>query len=987
MFVAQGVPTILYKAESNGTGATTFTPVGGASGVQYNAIGYNTADNFIYGISNGVAPGFPAQSLIRVDSEGLVTRVGTATYGSSVLGEFSPTDGYLYTYTTVGGTVSLQAINVATGAIVRNTPLRGAATVGNDFAFLGGYLWSANASTISRIDPATGVVTNFANTFSSGEGAATATAGAAWTFGNGNLGFSFNETGNVYQVAIPNPGAANPTFTLISRNPGPPSGSNDGAASPGLPTDLAIVKDGPIALVPGGTATYTLTVTNNGPGNSSGFSVRDVVPAPLTNVVAVDEACTATGNTVNCVGGPLLNGDSVSFTVTASIPADIDAVVENTASVIPNENDPTPENNTSTSSSAPAGLSIEKNAGEPVDVNGNGLVDAGDTIRFTFVVENTGQVELTGIAVSDPKVGDVLCPVSTLAPGASQTCEAANTYVITADDVTAGSVDNTATATATTPDGESFTSTPSSTSTPTTAPAPSLTVVKSANPSEAAEFEAGQEIVYSFVVTNTGNVPLNDIEVEDTDFTGTGTLSPVDCPVATLPTGEQTVCTATYTLTQDDVDAGSVTNSAVAGGTPPGDDTPMTSDPSTVTIPSIAAPGLTVEKTASTESLITAGQEITYSFRLENTGNVTLADLTVNETEFSGTGELGDVVCPSESLVPGQFIICTATYTATQEDVDAGGELSNTATAGGTTPGGDPTTSDPSTSDVPVIQAPALTVQKTADVVAAEVGQTVTYSFLVSNVGNVTITDPTVNEVEFSGTGELSEIVCPAETTLAPSADITCTATYVVTQADIDSGELSNTATVTGTTPGGEPTDPSEPSTETVTTDPLPALSVVKTADVEQVTSVGQIVTYSFVVTNVGNVTISDVAVDEGEFTGNGTLSEVVCPSEEPLAPGESFTCSATYEVVAADLAAGGRLSNTATGTGTTPGGGTITSPPSTATVEQIAPPAPAEDPEGPLAMTGGVVATTTILAALALLIAGGVLLTVRGRRNSEAQV
>jgi uncharacterized repeat protein (TIGR01451 family) len=1007
VYVAQSTPTVLYAAATNGNGSTSFTAVGGASGVQYNAIAYNTADNYIYGLTNGTSDGFPAGSLIRVGQDGVVTRVGTTVFSGSVLGSFSPADGYFYTYATPNGVPSLQVIDVTSGSLVRVTTLSGDAVVGNDIAYMGGYFWSANARFISRIDPATGVTTQWANSFATGE-AATDTAGAAWTYGNGNLGFSYNASGNIYQVAIPNPAAATPTFTLVSTNPGPASAQNDGTSSPGLPTDLAIVKTGPAALTPGGTATYTLTVTNNGPGDSSGFVVNDTVPAPLSNVASTSDACTVSGNDVRCVGGALANGDSVTFTVTASVPGNVTSAVANTATVTSNEQDPTPGNNTSTTTAGVPGLSLVKNAGDAVDVNGNGLTDTGDTIQYTFDVTNTGTVPLTDVTVNDAKVGDVVCPQTSLAAGASETCAAAAVYTITAADVANGSVDNTATATGTTPDGNDFTSTPSTTTTPTTTPAPGISVVKSATPAGAGTFTAGQAVTYNFTVTNTGNVPLNGVTVNEGDFTGTGELSDITCPATTLAVGAQEVCEATYTLTQADVDAGSVTNSATAGGTPPGGD-PITSTPSNVTVPTPAAPGIAILKTASTTAVVSAGQEVTYSFRVTNTGNVTLTDVAPVEGAFNGSGDISAADCPTTTLVPGQIITCTATYTVTQADIDAGTDLANTATATGTTPGGDPVGSTPSTSTIDITQSPALTVVKTADVKTAKVGQTVTYSFLVTNTGNVTITDPTIDEGEFTGSGDLSAIDCPAGA-VAPGDDITCTATYTVTQADVDAGGVSNTATVTGTPPGGGTTDPSDPSTVIVPSDPAPALTVTKTADVKQVTRAGQVVTYSFLVKNTGNVTITDPVITDSNFTGHGELSAITCPSDDiTLAPGDTVTCTATYTVVAADLADGGNLSNTATVTGTTPGGGPLTSVPSTATVDEVTPatpgdptpaptggiavtPAPVAGGDGPAGNGGDLAFTGTDLvapgAALALLLMalGGTVLVIRRRKQLHSQ-
>jgi uncharacterized repeat protein (TIGR01451 family) len=634
----------------------------------------------------------------------------------------------------------------------------------------------------------------------------------------------------------------------------------------------------------------------------------------------------------------------VSYTVTATVPASgATAAVANTATVTSNEQDPTPGNNTSTTTAQPAGLSVVKHAGTPMDVNGDGLVDAGDTIQYTFDVTNTGSVPLTQVGVSDPKAGSTTCAQTTLAPGAATTCSADVVYTITTDDMNTGAVNNSATASGTTPDNTSITSGPSTTSTPTTAPAPGITVVKSADPSDADSFTPGQTITYHFTVANTGNVPLNDVHVVEGAFTGTGTMSnPPDCPSNTLAPNAQEVCSATYVLTQDDVNAGSVTNTATTEGTPTGSDTPITSTPSTVTVPTPAAPGITVVKSANPSTVTAAGQAVTYSFVVTNTGNVTLTDVGVTETDFSGSDPFPSVDCPTTTLVAGQVETCTATYTVTQDDVNVG-TLTNTADVVGTPPDGtplDPVPSNPVTVSIPA--SPALSIVKTADVQAAAVGEKITYTFTVTNTGNVTITDPQVADTGFTGHGTLSDLVCPmGPITLAPAQVETCTATYTVVQADIDAGSISNAATVTGNPPHGDPVPPVTSTPVVVPTNPHPALSLVKTASSQQATTAGQVITYRFAVTNTGNVTVHDPKVKEGAFTGHGTLSEVKCPSASTLAPGEELDCTATYTVVAADLT-GGTLSNTATVTGTTTGGDPISSDPSTAKVAEVAPAAAA---------------------------------------------
>jgi len=71
----------------------------------------------------------------------------------------------------------------------------------------------------------------------------------------------------------------------------------------------------------------------------------------------------------------------------------------------------------------------------------------GTIVNYSYKVTNTGNVTLTQVSVSDPMTGlsAVSCPVTTLAPGTSETCSA--TYTTTQADVSAGSIKNTCTAT------------------------------------------------------------------------------------------------------------------------------------------------------------------------------------------------------------------------------------------------------------------------------------------------------------------------------------------------------------------------------------------------------------------------------------------------------------------------------------------------------------------------------------------------------------
>ena len=109
----------------------------------------------------------------------------------------------------------------------------------------------------------------------------------------------------------------------------------------------------------------------------------------------------------------------------------------------------------------------------------------------------------------------------------------------------------------------------------------------------------------------------------------------------------------------------------------------------------------------------------------------------------------------------------------TQGDVDAGSVM-NSATAQGDPPGSTtPVISDPSTATVPAEQAASISVLKSAEPGSfAAAGETIHYSFLVTNTGNVTLTSVQVVDTDLPG---LSAIDCP-HTTLAAGASETCTA-------------------------------------------------------------------------------------------------------------------------------------------------------------------------------------------------------------------
>ncbi|MFC6491112.1 DUF7507 domain-containing protein, partial [Nitratireductor sp. GCM10026969] len=447
--------------------------------------------------------------------------------------------------------------------------------------------------------------------------------------------------------------------------------------------------------------------------------------------------------------------------------------------------------------------------------------------------------------------------------------------------------------------------------------------------------DAGETIDYAFTVENTGGVTLTNITISDPLLTVPGTI-------ASLAPGarDSTTFSATYTLTQADIDAGGVTNQATATGTAPDGDTvsDLSDDPTDTTDSDPDADGepddptvfvtqrnpeLDVTKEAELNDdgsgYADAGETVGYRFTVENTGNVTLTNVTIEDPLVTVTGG------PIASLAPGakDTTSFTATKTLTQAEIDAG-RIENVATGKGTDPDGEEVPGQshavgelPGTPTVYEVdeepEALALTKTGTLDQGGdgrTDVGDVVTYTFTLENTGNVTVQNATVSDVKLGFSGG------PAD--LAPGAVETMTATYALTQADIDAGEVDNAATASGRSAHG--TDLEAEASWSQATDGVPEADFVKEAALQNddgngVPDAGETIAYTFTVTNTGNVTLSDLTIEDAaaEVTGGPLAS---------LAPGatDSTTFTGTRTLTQADIDAGG-VENLATLSGKGPGG------------------------------------------------------------------
>ncbi len=463
---------------------------------------------------------------------------------------------------------------------------------------------------------------------------------------------------------------------------------------------------------------------------------------------------------------------------------------------------------------------------------------------------------------------------------------------------------------------------------------PAIAIVKTSS------YDAMTGIIsYTYTVSNTGDTILFDVDVTENmaDFTGTGTLpTPVysiggadldgDADAMDLAVGIGTIVfTASYTVTQADIDAGGVTNQATAMGTPMSgvavedisdDNSPLQDDPTVTSIPQ--NPSLNVVKPAPTNAdedgsgTVTLGDTLTYTITATNNGNVTLHNVVVSDSLITPTGG----TTPCAMVAPAATCTLIGTYQVTQTDVNAG-QIFNTATADS-----DETMPVNDTQTTVVAQSTSLMVVKPAPTNADEdgsltvtLGDTLTYTITATNNGTTTLHNVVVSDSLITPTGGTTPCAI-----VAPAATCTLIGTYQVTQADVNAGQIFNTATA-----DSDETAPVNDTQTTIVVSNNPEITVVKSSMLNGEGVVGNTISYTFVITNTGDVTLLDVVltdsnVDAGSITYD-PLDDTDSDNDiDSLLIGGSATVTAIHTITLADIN-NGRVINTATAEGSTPTG------------------------------------------------------------------
>lgn len=552
---------------------------------------------------------------------------------------------------------------------------------------------------------------------------------------------------------------------------------------------------------------------------------------------------------------------------------------------------------------------------------------AGDVINLTYTITNNGTTELTGLSIF-PNLGTVACPATTLAVGATMTCP--GTYTITAADITAGSVLIQATATAS--DGTTTQTSNPATATLTFSAQPKIALAKTASVEYAT---TGGVVGYTFTLTNTGNTPLTAATISDPKLGG----AIANCG-GDLPVGATITCTANYTVTATDVNNITLNNTATATAT-------YGTQTATSTATATVYTGPLYLRATVAPTSVSAPTTITYTYQLiNNTGIVLYPPYTIS-------GYRGTETCSttSASLPVGGSITCNSTYAVTQSDIDTQASLDNNAiqivacnVSNNCNGASKKVTSYRDSVSVTLVRNPGLTMQFTAAPnPATTLGTVITYTYTVTNTGNVTLS-PSITDTKITG------ITCPA--TLAPGATQNCTGTYTVTQADIDAGSITNQATATATF-NGQPVSSMSQSL-TILTFQGPRVRLQITVNPSTFTGTGQFIVYVYTLTNTGSVPL----IGPYLVTDNKVPFVDCSTATSPLAVGASTTCVGSYATTQNDINAN-YIDDAATITASD-GTQTITSNLATATVIRQGAPTRTPTPTATRTATPGPTSTPT---------------------------
>jgi uncharacterized repeat protein (TIGR01451 family) len=524
--------------------------------------------------------------------------------------------------------------------------------------------------------------------------------------------------------------------------------------------------------VPFNTCSVTVTASGQAICNGDVFTNTASCPVATTPLLALTQACPATpaipgalltySGTVSNAGNITLNnvmvlnnlsGATPVFTAATMAPG---AVASFTGSYLAPANCSATSVSTATAQSI-CGVAITNAVSTTCPITTTPLLAltqvcpanptlAGGLLTYLGTVSNAGNILLTNVVVLNNLSGATpVFTAATLAPGAISNYS--GSYLAP----TNCSSTSTSTATAQSICGVAVTSAASATCPITIIPGIAITQNCPSSP-----VSPGGLLTYSGTVRNTGVIALNNVMVLNDQSGATPVLTvPTLAPGASANfTGSYTAPASGFATSTSTVSATSVCNLAVTNS-------------ASSSCPITTSPGIAVSK-ACPPVPATAGGTLVFTGTITNTGNVTLTNIMVVDDQLAATtAVLGPI-----TLAPGKGTNFAGSYTVLFNACDSSDTLTVTANDSST---GLAVTNTVSVT-CPVISTPAISITETCPPGPVSAGSTVVFGGLVSNPGNVTLTNVLVFSSQPNGN---TPVLGPI--TLVPGASAPFNSSYIAT--------------------------------------------------------------------------------------------------------------------------------------------------------------------------------------------------------------
>ncbi|MFC1600368.1 Calx-beta domain-containing protein, partial [Patescibacteria group bacterium] len=506
-------------------------------------------------------------------------------------------------------------------------------------------------------------------------------------------------------------------------DPNPENDEDDEDTTIVVETDFAIEKTANLDSVVAGAdnLTYYLSVTNNGPSDSTGYSVVDTLPAGTTFLSSNPSCTEAPTGTITCDMGPLAAGETlatpIEITVHVESYASPNEDLYNEATVYPNETDPNPDDNTDDETTP-----VNTNADLGIEISDNpDPVAAGGTLTYTLEITNHGPSDAPSYTVTHnlPQIpvpvsfvsavpadagncsyssGVVLCNLFNLSandspPGNNVTTV---TVTVTVDPATpAGDIYSTATVGSTTPDSNSSNNEDDETTTVEEVIDLAVSISDTKDP-----VVAGVDTFdYEIEIVNNGPSDAREYTIENeipagisyegySSFDGTCTVLAqlVTCDMEPLPaSGPGSTHYITINVSVDeDAEAGTVYDDVEAIPHVGQTDTNMVNNEDEEPTDIVEEVDFLIEKTDSPDPVV-AGETISYTLKVTNEGpsdseGSQIVDTLPNAVSFISspdcTHSAGEVTCDLGPLAKDEFVTVSILVVV---DSDAPSSINNVA--------------------------------------------------------------------------------------------------------------------------------------------------------------------------------------------------------------------------------------------------------------------------------------------------------------------